>query len=405
MNLPLYAREETPELEPAGNRGLWYERFFDLYNDAWNNDDAWKIPKAGKSCWVKENVGFAEKEKELTARALYQEVLTAHAQRQIALLQALGGDCAVFQTDWHFATGLGLSHPVENGLAWHPTLGVPYLAGSGVKGLLKAWIEIWDESLDKEQRDKKLSAWFGEQETAGDFIFFDAVPIEPVQLTADVMTPHMNEWYEKGGKIEDYRKEHDRVPADWHDSGPPVPFLAVRNAKFLFGIAPRPGVAARRPALADELQTLMTALENALNWLGAGAKTAAGYGRMIRDVDSLDKLRADLDKIEQAQREARAKALAEKKRREEEEKWPPLERAIRQILNQATGKRRHLDLLKALQAGRWQGDEAVTVAKRIRTVMQEAKTWKPEPTRKKPEKDKDYQDTLKVLKYLEGESE
>jgi len=47
--------------------------------------------------------------------------------------------------DWHraaeliapLATGLGNLHPVENGFAFLPPYGVPYLAGSGVKGVLR----------------------------------------------------------------------------------------------------------------------------------------------------------------------------------------------------------------------------------------------------------------------------
>ncbi len=36
-----------------------------------------------------------------------------------------------------FATGLGNEHPVENGFAFLTPYGLPYLAGSGVKGILR----------------------------------------------------------------------------------------------------------------------------------------------------------------------------------------------------------------------------------------------------------------------------
>jgi CRISPR-associated protein Cmr6 len=38
---------------------------------------------------------------------------------------------------------LGNPHPVEKGFLWHPTLGTPSLPGSGVKGLVRAWVEAW----------------------------------------------------------------------------------------------------------------------------------------------------------------------------------------------------------------------------------------------------------------------
>jgi CRISPR-associated protein Cmr6 len=37
---------------------------------------------------------------------------------------------------------------VENGFLWHPTLGVPYLPGAAVKGLVRAYVEHWDDRLD-----------------------------------------------------------------------------------------------------------------------------------------------------------------------------------------------------------------------------------------------------------------
>lgn len=261
MSLPLYRHEPEPTLATEGNRGLWYNRFFNQYV---GND--WQIPDDGKRQWVSENAGRTGQDAALQAQAL----------RQLALITALGGRGAVFETDWHFATGLGLPHPVENGLAWHHTLGVPYLAGSGVKGLVRAWVKVWDESLNGAEKTQRLIHWFGTTDQAGCFVFFDALPVEPVMLTADVMTPHLGKWYEQGGAIRDWQQEPDKVPADWH-APVPVPFLVVQKAKLLVGIAPR------RPEFAGELPQVFAALKQALDWLGVGAKTAAGYGRMVED--------------------------------------------------------------------------------------------------------------------------
>ncbi|MCB1714441.1 MAG: type III-B CRISPR module RAMP protein Cmr6 [Candidatus Competibacteraceae bacterium] len=274
MERPIYSEAHEVQLGDHGNRGLWYTRFFDRYAADWTLDDD------AKRTWISNNAKLV---------GLRQQ-LESHALRHFAVIKAAGGEARVFTTDWHFATGLGLPHPVENGLAWHPTLGVPYLAGSGVKGLLRAWIDSWDESPDA-VRQQRLETWFGtggDEGSAGRFVFFDALPIEPVQLAADVMTPHMGKWYEQGDAISE-KLEPELVPADWHDPVP-VPFLVVKQAKFLFGIAPR------RPEFATDLPLVHEALESALSWLGAGAKTAAGYGRMLPDTSAQAALQELLNK-------------------------------------------------------------------------------------------------------------
>jgi len=277
MMRPIYAGACDERFDPRGNLGLWYSRFFDEYLSGWRleRNEAEKQSEARipdpKQAWVKAN-----------ARAAVgnSRALETQAQRMEALICSMQGKVRLFKSDWHFATGLGLPHPVENGLNWHPTLGVPYLPGSGVKGLLRAWVECWDEqlgALDSPKRAERIKDWFGSindrdsRGTAGRFVFFDALPVAPLQLTADVMTPHMGKWYEQGDVINSL-SEAERIPADWHDPVP-VPFLVVKSARLQFGVAPRPGQSC------EGLEDVMQALEQALAWLGAGAKTAVGYGR------------------------------------------------------------------------------------------------------------------------------
>ena len=58
-----------------------------------------------------------------------------------------------------------------------------------------------------------------------------------------------------------------------------MPFLVIKNAHWLFAIAPR------NPENAAAATEAMQALQQALEWLGAGAKTAVGYGRMVAEKD------------------------------------------------------------------------------------------------------------------------
>ena len=272
MPRPLYAiaRQQAMPLHKF-HHGLWWERFFDGYPDG-----NFGRPEQGKARFI-----------ETLARPCGdKDQLLANAERQINLLCNLGGVVKVYITDWHFATGLGAEHPTENGFAWHRTLGTPYLPGSSVKGMVRGWIE-WNG--EEHQHFSRIKDWFGGEdktsEQAGWFIFFDALPTGPVTLAADVMTPHMGQWYESGGEIGLVSDEPDPsiVPADWHSPNP-VTFLVVKNAKFQFGVAVRENLTEKdRQQAQDELGQAVDVLEEALQWAGAGAKTATGYGRMSPD--------------------------------------------------------------------------------------------------------------------------
>ena len=302
-NRPLYAaaRVEPIQLPEDGHAGLWYERFFDQYDKNWKVKEGSKPEDMGKQNWI-EQVARLKKENPRDIKLLEQ-----YRDRMINLITKLEGEYKVYTTDWHFVTGLGISHPVENGFSWHPTLGVPYLQGSAVKGLLRAWVTQWTE-LNTEK------VWFGEQEGAGDLIFFDALPLEPVKLTLDVMTPHMDKWYEKGGEVSE-KLEPDRIPADWHNPVP-VPFLAVKKGSFIFALA-------SRSRTVENVEKALEELDKALEVLGAGAKTAVGYGRFQMDEEKRRRLEE-----EKAQQE---KMKQDEQRVIEEAKLSPEEKALRNL--------------------------------------------------------------------------
>jgi CRISPR-associated protein Cmr6 len=286
MTLPLYrgAAEAIPPDRRRGHAGLHFERLFDGYHADWTIGET-------KAAWLR---GFAGPVGDADA-------LRRHALAQIRLVDSLGGRHAIFQAPGRFVTGTGYPHPVENGFAWHPVLGVPYLAGSSVKGLLRAWVEQWtyEDGDDKARRDHLL-AWFGsdhkdprEREsapTAGDLICFDAIPVAPVPLEVDIMTPHMGKWYEQGHTIHDPQREPGRVPADWHDPTP-IPYLVAGRIALLFSVAPRNPTCAERSDTGEALD----ALQDALQWMGAGAKTAIGYGLMSANTDADARLRQALE--------------------------------------------------------------------------------------------------------------
>ncbi len=273
MTFPIYQEHQAPQNKPdQAHSGLWFERFFAGY------DTDWSIQDNTKSQWLKSLSGLAGQDLQLEK----------YKQRLIALMGSLKGRSLCFQNDWHFVTGMGNPHPVENGLSWHPTLAVPYLCGAAVKGLVRAWVELNEDNLNPEQQATRLKRWFGTAskdevaEQAGGFIFFDAIPEQRPHLITDIMTPHMGQWYAEGNNATVHSP--DKLPADWHEPVP-VPFLAVKQIKLIFHIAPRTS------DFFEELDSVCQALNEALTWLGAGAKTAAGYGYMTQDLSFQEQLK------------------------------------------------------------------------------------------------------------------
>ena len=314
MALPIYqsvhnAPPKHDPKHPEGNCGLWFERFYDRYNDDFSET---KDVDTAFSEWLK-NFDHLSGDSELLDSAI---------QRQSQLVSTLGGRSALYKTDWHFVTGMGNPHPLENGFNWHPVLGVPYLSGSSIKGLVRAWVESWafegdelegseleeadyDKLADTDPRKtkfKQLLDWFGStgkkagaKTDTGKVIFFDAIPFKPVRLTSDIITPHMDKWYADGGEIESVDEEPEAVPADWH-SPKPIYFLAAKEPVFLFSFA------VRNELFSDEidLDVVAKCLEDALEWLGAGAKTSVGYGQFYRDDKATDSLHREIDEAAEA---------------------------------------------------------------------------------------------------------
>ncbi len=186
-----------------------------------------------------------------------------------------------------FTTGLGNEHPLENGFAFLNPYGLPYLAGSGVKGVLRqAAHELaqhqWGDDLGWTQA--AITALFGKLVSNGDtelqrgaLMFWDVMPqIEGDALQVEVMTPHQTHYYQNGD-----------TP---HESGQPNPinFVTVPpGSKFAFHVqCDLPFLMRLAPELALDgrwQQLMRAALAHAFEWLGFGAKTAVGYGTMSED--------------------------------------------------------------------------------------------------------------------------
>lgn len=288
LKLPLYkgANEDKTLLRGLpqnSNAGLWYDKFC----NSWENLTNWKSiefvkddKNDRKDGWIPT---FIKKHLQ-SGMCGNNDELKRQWLRRWEMVVKLGGYNLCLKTDSPFVTGLGREHPVENGFLWHHTLGVPYLPGSSVKGMIRAWIEQWADEKDEEE----INRIFGpkqqtERPQVGEVVFLDALPLDKVRLKADIMTPHYGEYYQN--------KERPEAPGDWI-SPVPIPFLTVKeDTTFHFAIVSRRQDCLETPAVSGEsrggrrsdCETVLDWLKDALEWIGAGAKTAVGYGRMSCD--------------------------------------------------------------------------------------------------------------------------
>lgn len=276
--IPAYLKE-TEQAAP-GHR-------FGLYFAGWNAN--WQIPNSKTEI-------FKDIAKNLPDCSRVQ--LAALLERQRALADTLGENIITLpmQASAPFATGLGNEHPLENGFAFLTPYGLPYLAGSGVKGVIRRAAEElassdWGE--DGGWTADAIRTLFGPGENdptrdddplQGALSFWDVLPQpapsirkdQPSPLLAvEIMTPHHGDYYQNDKNI-------TKTPHN-SESPTPIPFLAVAaGSRFCFHVECQP--ARLTPALREQWPALIeAAFEHAGQWLGFGAKTAVGYGRMQLD--------------------------------------------------------------------------------------------------------------------------
>lgn len=160
------------------------------------------------------------------------------------------------KTDWRLAIGLAGASPLETNIVFHRLYGFPMLPGSGLKGL----------ALAVARSNSEHETIFGTQKAAGLVDVLDAIPV-PVSgknwIEVDVMNPHYPRWYRGEGSPSD-----DQSPI-------PVFFLTVApGVEFEFALLCRMQTDEAKQALHKAKAWLLEGLK----FLGAGAKTAAGYG-------------------------------------------------------------------------------------------------------------------------------
>ncbi|HSW40447.1 MAG TPA: type III-B CRISPR module RAMP protein Cmr6 [Acidobacteriota bacterium] len=233
---------------------------------------------------------------------------------------------------------------LENaGLSIDPHLGIPFIPGSGLKGVARA------AARESKTEISKIMAVFGwsagehdlpekarQESYAGSVAFLPAYPEDDGRIVADVLTCHYPEYYRN--------PEKTTIALDNED---PLPnfFPAIEEgAAFSF-----PLVLVADPARLETLMEVLNIpygfdpLEQASLWLekgicdhGLGAKTSAGYGWFVRDFDVERKKQEELRRIgEEARQKVEREAAAQETHLAEERRlaaMSPQERCRELIL-------------------------------------------------------------------------
>ncbi|MER2527618.1 MAG: type III-B CRISPR module RAMP protein Cmr6 [Candidatus Competibacter denitrificans] len=289
---------------PPGHR-------FGLYFPYWQ-PDTWQADDKQKAVALKQVISMDSCcQRQLDALRIRQATLAEQGGAMMFTLEAISSA--------PFMTGTGMEHPLENGFAFLNPYGLPYLPGSGVKGVLRRAAENLVSGEYGDARgwtQEAISSLFGKETASGDaetarnrgaVQFWDVIPkLASNTLCVEIMTPHYGDYYQGAS-----------TP---HDSGQPnpIPFLAIPpRSAFTFYIQCNPTLVPK--TLHDCWQLLLEiAFQHAFDWLGFGAKTAVGYGAMDRDLEQEAKKRHEAEQREHKAREASLtpgqKALAELER-------------------------------------------------------------------------------------------
>lgn len=289
------------------NAGLIFDRFTPAWFSDGSERQSGSIKKQG-----------LEAVRDAAAKADHELLAAWNARWQAAAREARA-EVFSLRTDWRLITGLGRKGPLEVGFTFH-RYGFPYLPGSSVKGLARAWglftiaealgedglaavAEVqqresngrektqpvttllrlletdapdvfarrWEQALagaraEARARADAFRAIFGTTACAGGAVFFDAIPAAMPRLELDIMNPHVPHYYRDGDRT---------PPASWQ-SPVPVYFLTVApGTEFRFAVGWRGRLDEAGRAHRECAKTWLIA---ALTKLGAGAKTGAGYG-------------------------------------------------------------------------------------------------------------------------------
>lgn len=236
----------------AFQRFIWYDRPWQL--DQKHQQRVLREIAAQTQALSRETSPFSKALKALHDRAEAAQHILASAGWQARSITGT--------VDWRLVTGLGAAGVLEgSGMVLHRLYGFPYLPASGLKGLIKHFLRIEEQRHDT---DPLIVQIFGDQKQRGAVIFWDALPTTWPTLDVDIINVHLQEYYAQ------HSEDGQLVPPADYLSPNPVYFLTVAaGTRFCFRLLSRD---------VSLLEQTVDYARKALELLGFGAKTRAGYG-------------------------------------------------------------------------------------------------------------------------------
>ena len=262
--LPEDTRKLLEKNIKTSNLGLLLNKYVSAWSDDWTTEQ-----KRGKDK-VNLKSDFLNKiEKQSICIKEGKAFIESLCKRQSAMIQGLKSsrwhvESFTAATDSRLIIGLGGTSVIETGMTLHPLYGFPYLPGSGLKGLARAYAEIGVDAqkeelfevLGSEDKDPRHAT----NNRQGKVFFMDGLPNSFPKLELDIMNPHYGDYYQG---IE------PKPPADYLNPVP-VTFLAVASDEtFSFAVC------SKDKELAEKARQWLV---GGLTELGAGGKTNVGYG-------------------------------------------------------------------------------------------------------------------------------
>jgi len=262
MNLPLpamtrdYFRNDKNRVLKISNLGLLFNKYFYCWLENWQNNEEQSKKFRKDIEGMISKMGLPKNEDYVEALIMRNKIILNNMESsgwQVARLEAF--------TDSRLIIGLGGTSVIETGMTLHPLYGFPYLPGSGLKGLARAYAEIGSDASKEDLLElfgSEDKTQYAENNRQGKVFFLDGLPTAFPRLELDIMNPHYGEYY-----------RGEKPPADYLNPVP-VTFLAVApGQKFAFAVY------SREKTFVDKA---VKWLKNGLIDLGAGGKTNVGYG-------------------------------------------------------------------------------------------------------------------------------
>ncbi|MBP8291921.1 MAG: type III-B CRISPR module RAMP protein Cmr6 [Caldilineaceae bacterium] len=192
------------------------------------------------------------------------ELIAARHDRWLARVQQLGGAVLSGRPEWRILVGSGSHKILDTGFMLDQTSGLPLIPSSSLKGIVRHYAQAVEEA--PADLINHLLGEDDENAPPGDLVFFDGVPTAPPVVEREVLNPLHSDYY-----------RGQSVVATEKISARPTFFLTLgRASPFTFAVA-------SRSRDSDAVEQGAEWLAQALQTLGVGAKTSAGYGFWVID--------------------------------------------------------------------------------------------------------------------------